>query len=138
MFAAHDLEEVFTKVAIKPGKPVWMARTGKTMIVGLPGNPTSALVTARLFLKPLVYGMTGRASEMANEVRQVICRDALPETKGREVFLRAYLSDGEACLFSNQDSSAQAILSRADTLIWRGANAPAMPPGSRVDVLGFR
>lgn len=137
MFAGHALEEVFTKVAIKPGKPVWMARAGKTMIVGLPGNPTSALVTARLFLKPLIYAMTGRAAESANQIGTMICHDALGETKGREVFLRAYLSGGEAHLFSNQDSSAQSILSRADILIWRRANAPALPAGSAVNVLDF-
>ncbi len=137
MFAAHKLEEVFTKVAIKPGKPVWMARTGKTLIVGLPGNPASALVTARLFLKPLIYAMTGRNPQRANQVRKMICQDALSETKGREEFLRAYVSGDRAHLFCNQDSSAQSILSRADILIWRSANAPALPAGSEVKVMDF-
>ena len=52
MFAGKP-DYLFPKVAIKPGKPVWLARIGGKLVLGLPGNPTSALVTARLFLAPL-------------------------------------------------------------------------------------
>jgi molybdopterin molybdotransferase len=45
---------LFSKVAIKPGKPVWFGRARDTLIVGSPGNPTSAMVTARLLLAPLI------------------------------------------------------------------------------------
>ena len=53
MFEPLGLELVFSKVAIKPGKPVWLGRAGEKLVIGLPGNPTSALVTARLLLAPL-------------------------------------------------------------------------------------
>jgi len=137
MFGPGELDYIYPKVAIKPGKPTWMARVGKTFIVGLPGNPTSALVTARLFLRPLVFGLTGQAPETATVLRPLVCTDALPATAGREVFLRAYLSNGQAHLFSKQDSSHQANLAKADLLIHRGANASALPPGGLVDVLDF-
>ncbi len=137
MFGPGELDYVFPKVAIKPGKPVWMARSGKRFIVGLPGNPTSALVTARLFLRPLIFGLSGQAPEAATVLRPLVCRDALPATGGRESLLRAYLSEGVAHLFAKQDSSSQASLARADLLIYRRANADALPAGSRVDVLDF-
>ena len=54
MFEPLGLELVFSKVSIKPGKPVWLGRVGEKLVVGLPGNPTSALVTARLLLAPLL------------------------------------------------------------------------------------
>ncbi len=60
---ALGLDRVFAGVAIKPGKPVWHGRVGGTQVLGLPGNPTAALVTARLFLAPLVlpaHRQTGR------------------------------------------------------------------------------
>ena len=137
MFEPHGLELIFSKVAIKPGKPIWMARAGTSLIVGLPGNPTSALVTARLFLKPLIYGLTGLSPHAATAFRSVICRDPLPEIGGRETFSRAYIQDGEAALFSSQDSSSQATLAKASLLIRRKANAAALPAGQLVDVLDF-
>ena len=60
MFEPAGLELIFSKVAIKPGKPVWLGRAGGTLVIGLPGNPTSALVTARLLLAPLLAGLAGR------------------------------------------------------------------------------
>ena len=54
MFEPLGLELVFSKVAIKPGKPVWLGKAGATLVMGLPGNPTSALVTGRLLLAHLL------------------------------------------------------------------------------------
>ena len=60
MFEPLGLELAFSKVSMKPGKPVWAGRAGKCLLLGLPGNPTSALVTARLFLAPLLAILSGR------------------------------------------------------------------------------
>jgi molybdenum cofactor synthesis domain-containing protein len=65
MFEPLGLELVFSKVAIKPGKPVWLGRVDGALVLGLPGNPTSALVTARLLLAPLLAGLTGRSIDEA-------------------------------------------------------------------------
>ena len=54
MFAPHGLALVFDRLAIKPGKPVWLGRAGARLVLGLPGNPSSAMVTARLFLVPIL------------------------------------------------------------------------------------
>ena len=57
MFKELGLRFEFEKVAIKPGKPVWVGRVGDRIVVGLPGNPSAAMVTARLFLAPILAGL---------------------------------------------------------------------------------
>lgn len=57
--------QTFAQVAMKPGKPVWHGTTSGKQVLGLPGNPTAALTTARLFLAPLICCLTGRGSAVA-------------------------------------------------------------------------
>lgn len=134
---AGDLDYVFPKVAIKPGKPVWLARTGTRWVLGLPGNPTAALVTARLFLRPLLAGLTGRdpAAELEFNSMQLVSR--LPASKGRESFARGERIAGKVRPFSKQDSSNQSVLAHADILIRRAANDPVREAGEWVTVLDF-
>lgn len=131
------LEYVFPKVAIKPGKPVWLARAGARLVLGLPGNPTSALVTARLFLAPLLTGLSGGDPSKAVTFRNSACLDALPATGDRETFLRGRLTETGVSLAFSQDSSSQMSLAFSDVLIRRPAGAQAMPPGAAVPVLDF-
>jgi molybdopterin molybdotransferase len=53
------VEEVFWRVAIKPGKPLAFGTSGSTLVFGLPGNPVSALVGAELFVKPVLRALQG-------------------------------------------------------------------------------
>ncbi|GAA0572946.1 molybdopterin molybdotransferase MoeA [Rhizomicrobium electricum] len=135
MFADHDLHLVFAKVAIRPGKPVWLGRAGSTLIVGLPGNPTSALVTARLYLAPLLAGLAGfdPATAWAWQTRPL----AAPlETGGeRHTFLRAKSSGDGVEALRDQDSGAQKALAAAEYLISRPPSAARAETGSLVDTL---
>lgn len=135
MFAPLGLELLFSKVAIKPGKPVWMGRVGGTVIVGLPGNPTSALVTARLFLAPLLAGLAGRNPRKAWVWRTMALAAPMGQEGDRESFHRARLDLGEVALSDDQDSSAQRALAASDLLIRRRPNAPSVEIGDRVEVL---
>jgi len=137
MFASAGLEEIFTKVAIKPGKPVWMARAGGRYVVGLPGNPTSAMVTARLFLATLLSGLAGRGPAAALAWRDATLATPLGAVGPRETLERARLVDGRVAGFDNSDSGAQAALAKADVLIRRPASAPEAAPGDRVQILDF-
>ncbi|MBS0274700.1 MAG: molybdopterin molybdotransferase MoeA [Proteobacteria bacterium] len=116
-FAPHDLRLVFKKVAIKPGKPVWFGEAHGKPIIGLPGNPTSALVTARLLLAPLIAGMTGQNPACALRWRQSQFEGPLDRCSGRDVFLRARMHDGAAHLLASQDSADQKTLAEADVLV---------------------
>jgi molybdopterin molybdotransferase len=58
------VEEVFWRVAIKPGKPVSFGVRGDTLVFGLPGNPVSALVGSELFVKPALRALEGVADPL--------------------------------------------------------------------------
>lgn len=137
MFEPLGLELVFSKLSIKPGKPVWLGRLGETFILGLPGNPTSALVTGRLFLAPLLAGLTGQPIDRALQWRHMPLGSQLEQCGPRETFHRARSAAGAAEILSFQDSSAQKALAEADLLVRQRANAPALEIDSRVEVLDF-
>jgi molybdopterin molybdotransferase len=137
VFASLGMEIIFSKVAIKPGKPVWLGRVGDRLVLGLPGNPTSALVTARLLLAPLVAGLVGRNPASALCWRATPLAEALPPNGDRETFVRACLAGGRVQPLSNQDSGAQRVLAEADVLIRRRPGAAAAEAGETVDIIDF-
>lgn len=137
MFAASGLELIFSKVAIKPGKPVWLGRAAGKLVLGLPGNPTSALVTARLFLAPLLAGLAGEGPGSALAWRPAPLAGDLPACGDRETFHRAGWTETGVAPVGNQDSSAQKALAAADVLIRRRPGDPAAGDGEAVWVLAF-
>lgn len=137
MFASHGLDLVFSKVAIKPGKPVWLGRAGGTPVLGLPGNPTSAMVTARLFLLPLLAALQGQTTRDVLRWRHLPLAEPIADNGPRETFVRAVWEEDGLSPISNQDSGAQAALARADWLIRRPPNAPAEVAGALVSALAF-
>jgi molybdopterin molybdotransferase len=137
MFAAHRLELSFAKVAIKPGKPIWLGRARGKWVLGLPGNPTSAMVTARLFLLPLLARLQGGAVEDVLRWRALPLAAPLGATGSRDTFVRARWDDAGLAPLTNQDSGAQGALADADWLIRCPANQPALGPGTAVRALSF-
>ncbi|HET9429385.1 MAG TPA: molybdopterin molybdotransferase MoeA [Allosphingosinicella sp.] len=135
MFERHGLKLIFAKVAIKPGKPVWLGEAGGKLVMGLPGNPTSAMVTARLLLAPLVAGLAGSRASL--EWRRIPLATSLPACGDRETFHRARLDDGRATLVSNPDSSAQKALAEADLLLRSRPNDPAREAGEEIEAIAF-
>ena len=137
MFEPLGLELVFSKVAMKPGKPVWLGRVHGKLVMGLPGNPTSALVTARLLLAPLLAGLTGQPVERALRWHTEPLASPLDACGARETFHRARTVNGKAAILSFQDSSAQKALAQADLLVRQHANSPALAAGAEAGVLDF-
>lgn len=131
------LDYVFPKVAIKPGKPVFLAHVGNRLVIGLPGNPTSALVTARLFLAPLLAGLSGKDAASTVQFARGSCVDALPACGDRESFLRARRSAAGLVLADSQDSGSQRSLATSDALLRRAVGAPALEAGAEVEFLDF-
>ena len=135
MFEAHGLDLIFSRVAMKPGKPVWLGRAGGTLVLGLPGNPTSAMVTARLLLAPLVAGLAGRTGSL--DWRSLALAGPLPACGDRETFHRARRIERGAAPLSNQDSGAQKALAQADLLLRSRPNDPPRSAGHEMEVLDF-
>ncbi|MBS0475600.1 MAG: molybdopterin molybdotransferase MoeA [Proteobacteria bacterium] len=137
MFQPHGLELLFAKVAIKPGKPVWLGRAQGRWVLGLPGNPTSAMVTARLFLVPLLAALQGRDPQALLDWADLPLARALPATGDRETFVRMVRTPEGLAPLGNQDSGVQGALSSAQWLVRRTIGAPAAKAGDRVQALRF-
>lgn len=117
-FAPSGLKLIFSKVAIKPGKPVWFGRAGEALVVGLPGNPSSALVTARLFLVPLLAGLSGGNRDSALAWRMMPAGTAVKGCGDRDIFIRATVTEASVTPLLDQDSAGQKALAAASHLIW--------------------
>jgi len=135
MFDPLCLNLLFDKISIRPGKPAWFGRVGGKLVLGLPGNPTSALVTGRLLLAPLLAAMQGRPLEQALAWEAARLSAPLPACDLRETFHRATLAGGEAKPLCFQESHAQKALSDASAVIRQGANSPPRHAGDKVVIL---
>jgi molybdopterin molybdotransferase len=128
----------FWKIALRPGKPLMFGTRGKTRIIGLPGNPVSALVCSRIFIKPLMESMQG--IEQEQQIITAKLAAALPENDNRKDYIRATMqiaSSGTRTVtpYSTQDSSMQRTLRTAQCLIMREPFAPLAQIGDEVDIL---
>lgn len=137
IFVSLGTEILFSRIAIMPGKPVWFGRCREKFVLGLPGNPSSAMVTARLFLTTLLAGLTGRAPAEALRWRSATLVAPLEAASARETFVRARFAGEGVAPLGNQDSGLQRALAEADVLIRRLPHAAALPAGSIVSVIDF-
>ena len=124
----------FWRVAIKPGKPIMVAKLDGKLILGLPGNPVSAFVTAILFALPLERAMLGAARPVA-PLETIRSASPWPATGKRAEFLRGRLIDGKVERLSVQDSGALLPLAMAEVLVFRPPHAPASSPDDIVEFI---
>jgi molybdopterin molybdotransferase len=89
VFSDLGLEILFSKVAIKPGKPTVFARRGDKLVFGLPGNPISALVTFECFVRPALGRMCGMTNPELPRMKGELLSD-MKQTPGRTAFLPAW------------------------------------------------
>jgi len=121
-------------VAMRPGKPILLARRGEQWILGLPGNPVSSYVTAFLFLLPLLRRLAGASDCLPRELTARVDR-ALPAGGPRLELMRAQLAGGIATPLDERDSSALRALAAANALIVRPIEAPAVAAGGEVAII---
>jgi molybdopterin molybdotransferase len=127
------LELDFWKIAMRPGKPLIAGRLNGVPMIGLPGNPVSALVCTVLFLTPLVRHMQGLTDEIP--LVEAVLSAPVSANGPRAHYMRAMMSDGRVKAFDSQDSALLSVLSKANALIVRPVGDPARAPGERVQVL---
>lgn len=143
--ARQGMELGFWRVALRPGKPLLYGRLGPMLMLGLPGNPVSAIVCGLLFVVPALRRLQGdpRAGEDPSE--PALLGADLPANDARQDYLRAVLEAGEGSLratpLPRQDSSMLGALARADALLVRPSHAPPARAGEpcriiRLDRLG--
>lgn len=137
--AARGARLDFWKIAMRPGKPVMFGTLGTLPVLGLPGNPVSALVTGTLFLKPAIERMLGIAATGASPVTAKL-GTAMKANDQRQDYLRASLTrDANGGLvampFPKQDSAMLSLIARADALIIRAPHAPEAKAGDSTEIL---
>lgn len=124
----------FWRVALRPGKPMLAGRLGEGVVVGLPGNPVSAFVTATLFARPLVTHLSGAADPFPMPTPATL-GEPLPANGERTDYLRGQRIGGRVHVAAIQDSSMLRTLARADCLVLREPHAPAAVAGDSVQIL---
>jgi len=138
---SEGLEIDFWKIAMRPGKPLLYGRLGNQRVLSLPGNPVSALITAHVFLVPMLRAMLGLTTR-ALPLPEAVLGEALEANGPREHYMRArseWREDGTRVVrpLPSQDSSLVAELARADCLIVRAPHAPSLASGERIGIISF-
>ena len=132
------LETSFYKVAMRPGKPLMAGRYNATPMVGLPGNPVSALVCGHVFLRPALNAMLGLEKAPLTRETAILAEDLGPNGP-RSHYMRAKLDWADKSLtvkaFDRQDSSLLSVLAQADALLVRPSNDPARRAGETVQII---
>ncbi len=130
----------FWRIAMRPGKPLMFGTRGDTRVIGLPGNPVSAMICARVFAFPLIDALLG-ADTGPEHLRLATLDRALEPNGPRKHFMRARLRTdpdtgmAKVAALPSQDSALMAALASADCLIVRAPHAPAARPGDKVEIL---
>ncbi|HKA47253.1 MAG TPA: gephyrin-like molybdotransferase Glp [Methyloceanibacter sp.] len=136
---SDGMELEFWKIAMRPGKPLLFGRLGHQRVLGLPGNPVSALVCALVFLVPMLHGLLGLGENVRERAEAVLGRD-LEANGPREHYMRAistWSPGGERFVapLPFQDSSLVKDFANADCLIVRDPGAPALGRGASVTIV---
>jgi molybdopterin molybdotransferase len=132
--AEMGMEQAFYKVAMRPGKPLMAGRLGNAAMIGLPGNPVSAMVCGAVFVAPLLRKMLGLHDHVLPTQTAPLATD-LPANGPRAHYMRATLRDGALQAADSQDSALLSVLARADALLIRPPGDPARSTGETVTYL---
>lgn len=132
--AGLGMERAFYKVAMRPGKPLMAGRLAGAAMVGLPGNPVSAMVCGYLFILPMIRAMLGLGADLP-ALKQARLNAALERNGPREHYLRARVEADRVTAFDNQDSSLLTVLSEANALLVRPADDGPRAAGEMVNYL---
>lgn len=124
----------FWRIALRPGKPMMAGRLNDGIVLGLPGNPVSAFVTAHLFLRPLIAALGG-GREVTPPTLTATLAEPLAANDHRQDYLRGRVEHGRVSIAAIQDSSMLLALARANCLVVRPPGAPAANVGDSVEIL---
>lgn len=130
----------FWKIAMRPGKPLMAGRFGPGLLLGLPGNPVSAIVCAHLFLLPLLRALQG--GDAALITQRATLGAAVDANGPRAHYMRATVKRAtvsgdltQITPFDRQDSSLLSILTAANALLIRPVGDGARGVGETVDYI---
>ncbi len=135
---SQGFELSFYKIAMRPGKPLFAGNKGSTVLIGLPGNPVSALVCGYVFLVPAIQHMMG-LTELGLPRKKAVLAKSLGKNGGREHFMRATVeyTNGEARITAQekQDSSLLKTFFNSNALLIRPRLDPPRQAGELVEFI---
>ncbi|MCC7476696.1 MAG: molybdopterin molybdotransferase MoeA [Pirellulales bacterium] len=142
VLAEQGVEQVFHRIALRPGKPLWFGvkRSAKrsALVFGLPGNPVSSLVCFELFVRPALAALAGRGFALLVPVRAKLTHD-FHHTSDRASCLPAVLKSTESGMTVEMlpwhGSADLATLARANGLARVSAETRSYSAGCELDVL---
>jgi molybdopterin molybdotransferase len=137
--AALGVEEIFWRVAVKPGKPVSFGVRGRTLVFGLPGNPVSSLVGFELFVRPAILALQGDSDPLPR-FEPARLTAAAKRSRQRDQLIRARTRSAcddavELEPLAGQESHMIATAAGADALLLVPRGEGELPPGSAVRYL---
>jgi len=131
------VNQVFWKVAMRPGKPLFFGLKGRNLVFGLPGNPVSVLISYLEFVRPAILKMMGENRVLLPEDK-VVLEEKLEKEAGKAYFLRGVLEErnGMARVRSAglQFSHALDSFARSDCLIYLEEGKEVFEPGEKVRI----
>ena len=128
------MDRAFYKVAMRPGKPLMAGRLNGAMMIGLPGNPVSAMVCGHVFVAPVIRAMLGLPRAAAPRAQMALA-EPLPANGPREHYMRARRTPEGIIADQRQDSALLSVLGQSDALLIRAPNDPAQDTGALVDYI---
>ncbi len=128
------MERAFYKIAMRPGKPLMAGRMGNAIMIGLPGNPVSAMVCGHIFLAPVIRKMLGLGAKPAPRQTASMAHD-IGSNGLREHYMRARLGADGVTIFERQDSALLTVLADANCLAVRPIADPARATGDQIDII---
>jgi len=133
---SKGMDRSFYKVAMRPGKPLMAGKLGKAAMIGLPGNPVSAMVCGHVFVAPVIRKMLGLGQHPA-PIRQAVLAADVPANGPREHYMRAKTGPNGVTIFDRQDSALLTVLADADCLAVRPPYDPAKAKGDQINIISL-
>src|SRR4051812_47075942 len=129
LLAELGAQEVFWRVAVKPGKPVAYATRGETLVFGLPGNPVSSLVGFELFVRPALRALQGARDpgphwlpgRLSVALRRSVQRDQLVRARREGDLLEPIVGQESHMIARSAAADALVLVPRGDGLLDEGA-----------------
>ena len=132
--ASMGMDRAFYKIAMRPGKPLMAGRLHGVPMLGLPGNPVSAIVCGHLFLLPMLRAMLGQGSHPPQTQTALLAVD-IAANGPRAHYMRARLAGDQITPFDRQDSALLTILTEANALLIRPIGDSSRQAGDAVTYL---
>ena len=128
------IKQSFYKIAMRPGKPLMAGAWDDTIMIGLPGNPVSALVCGHIFVIPVVNALLGLPRSAQIRQSAPLAQDVAANGP-REHYMRAKFHEGRVHVFERQDSALLSVLAKANILAIRPAFAAPAKQGDRIEYI---